>query len=744
MKTKTMKANPRALLGALMLSLCVLLGLTGPGRFHPVAQAALAQAGAPEQPPPTLDDRLAEVARRVPAFGGMYIGENRALHVYLLDTTQRAAAEAAIIEVFGRPRLPEGGIEVEQGQYSFLALKAWHDRHRLTTLTIPGVVTTSIRESKNRLQIGVDSASVMPAVERALAQFGVPRQAVDIVETPRVEFLQGLQDTQRPVLGGLQIDFGLGLCTTSFLAARAGAAGFVTCSHCTATRGVVDGTVYHQAVKNGVANRIGAEIADPPFIVNGPCPGGRLCRFSDTAFARRSHGLNQATPLMAGDFGHIATTPYNSVSPILTKFRIFDEVAFPLEGETLAKEGRTTGMTEGQVSDTCTDINVSDKNGNDSGITMLCQNRVQANSMPGDSGSPVFRWESSALQGGLPSAHLYGTLWGGTKAGGEFDFSSMGLIESELGALRTSIFDAPANSAPEARIITPLTNSNVGLGGFGIQLQGEGVDYEDANLTLKWTSDKEGALGGGTSIFHAFTIPGTQLITLTVTDSNGAFDVDTITLKVGANTPPTVKIITPTPGQTLYKGFQYFFDSSSFDPNEVGFSLDKNAMKWTSSNPGDPSHTGYQPSFTFSTLGQRTIKLTGTDSLGAMGTDSVVINVVNPPASGPPVVTISNPLNNNYLDPYKVVNLQGTAVDPDGKNPVSYKWVLQNSNITLGQGTVVNGQQIFQLISTPWKPSTNTIFHCGGYTVRIYLYATDADGMTGSAFVDVYLGYPPC
>lgn len=92
----------------------------------------------------SLDDLFAEVAKRVPAFGGMFIGQDKTLQVYLLDPSQRAAAEAAIIAVFGRERLPQGRIQSLQGQYGFLQLKDWHDRYRMTTLAIPGVLQTSI------------------------------------------------------------------------------------------------------------------------------------------------------------------------------------------------------------------------------------------------------------------------------------------------------------------------------------------------------------------------------------------------------------------------------------------------------------------------------------------------------------------------------------------------------------------------------------------------------------------------
>jgi len=149
---------------------------------------------------------------------------------------------------------------------------------------------------------------------------------------------------------------------------------------------------------------------------------------------------------------------------------------------------------------------------------------------------------------------------------------------------------------------------------------------------------------------------------------------------------------------------------------------------------------------TFSSVGSYSIGLTGVDSSGATGAASVSINVVNAPANSPPVVTIFNPADGAYLNPYAFVTLKATAIDPDYKNPVSYKWVLQDGVVqtTLGTGTASNSPQLSQVISLPWKPANNVPFNCGGHTARLYLYATDVDGKTGSAFVDVYIGYGPC
>jgi hypothetical protein len=744
MNTKIMKANRSTYLLVLTLSLFAVLGIAALAKMGIISQsvnAAPIQTREPGGRPQTIDDLFAEVARRVPAFGGMFIGRGQILQVYLTDTTQREVAIAAIMDVFGRTRIPEGGIQVIEGRYSFLQLKAWHDRQRMKTLAIPGVVMTSIAESKNLLQIGVKDASVIPYVENELYNSGVPREAVNIVETAPFADLQTLQSTRRPVLGGTQIQrAGGGTCTIGFTAVRLGVAGFVTNSHCTATRGVVEGSVYHQATVSGVTNRFGVEAADPAYFTGWPlCPPGRQCRFSDSAFIARNAGQNAATLPASADFGYLAVADSNLT--IFNKFHIVGEVPFPLEGEYLTKVGRTTGETSGEVSDTCVDIN-SFNNGQDTGFTYLCQDRVDASSNNGDSGSPVFTWSSASLpQGATIPAHLYGILRGGN--GSSFAFSAMSNIEFELGQLKTAKEQSGANSPSEVRILKPASNITVGMGGLnGVDFQASVVDYEGCCTEVKWESTLDGLIGMGTNFNHVFNTTGSRTITVTAKDNNGAISTDSVTVTVN-NNAPTVWINKPAQGQTLYTGSPFIFEGDSWDANEPFQKLPCGSLKWTSSNASDPfPKWGCTPSVTFSTTGSRTITLKGTDSEGAFDTATVTINVANAPVDGPPVVTILNPHNNNYLDAYTFVSLQGTANDPDNENPLTYTWKVKDGSTwkTLFTGTMNDQTTIIK----SWKPANDLYFNCGGRTVRLYLYVTDPDGKTGSAYVDVYIGFPVC
>jgi hypothetical protein len=78
----------RRVVGRLVLGcLCVVLGFQ-------VGSAPIGAQPLPRAAPQTIDDLFAEVAKRVPGFGGMFI-RDEAVQVYLLDTAQGPTAEAA-------------------------------------------------------------------------------------------------------------------------------------------------------------------------------------------------------------------------------------------------------------------------------------------------------------------------------------------------------------------------------------------------------------------------------------------------------------------------------------------------------------------------------------------------------------------------------------------------------------------------------------------------------------------------
>ena len=401
----------------------------------PVTQPAIQPAAVP-----TLDEQLAAVARRVPSFGGMFIDETGQLTVYMLGADQQngvaqqpavptvstAAIEAAIAEVFGPERLSPSNpglassgprVRVLPGQYSFLELKAWHDGMTAPVLSLPGVTLTDISESQNRLRIGLHDPAKRAQVEATLAKLGIPSAAVLLETVQPVRLELELRDRSRALVGGQQISDGEFLCTLGFNATRAGVRGFVTNSHCTTTMGGVENTPFFQPASSP-ENRIGVETADPNYFVGGSCPLGRRCRYSDSAFVALDGEVTGAQ-------GFIAWTNVDDLKIIETyKFHIVGSAGHLLAGDVVHKVGRTTGRTEGKVTDTCVNLSPTGTN-----VTQLCQNRAAYASGSGDSGSPVFRITHT------PNANdvlLAGIHWA---SGGAFSPMTNIQLGDELGPL---------------------------------------------------------------------------------------------------------------------------------------------------------------------------------------------------------------------------------------------------------------------------------------------------------------------
>jgi hypothetical protein len=280
------------------------------------------------------------------------------------------------------------------------------------------------------LEIGVVGVNVIQAVQQRLAGLGIPFERVRIVVAKPIHELVTLRDYVRPLVGGIQIAFVKGgstyLCTLGFIAVRDGITGFITNSHCTSKEFQPDGTVHHQPLP---PSPIGAETSDPPAFDCGV--RGLKCRWSDSVFDQLYSGV-------AASLGYIAsTTGVNDVSiTIATLYKIaFKHVGNAETGTTLRKVGRTTGQTEGVVTNTCADVRPIG-----SRVIRLCQDIVSAGATivaGGDSGSPVFKLADNPDTAEV-EVELYGVLWGGSSDGTTFVYSPLANIERDLGTLQVN------------------------------------------------------------------------------------------------------------------------------------------------------------------------------------------------------------------------------------------------------------------------------------------------------------------
>jgi hypothetical protein len=429
-----------------LLAIATILGVLGVAMISTMPAAAQASADDVRQSTDmNLDEQLLAVSKQDPAFGGMYFDEDGRLNMYVLKSalssqdgfSRLAGMSLAVESVFKDYDMMAAAAtrraNVIPADYSFSSLYGWHETLKSEALALPGVSLTDIAEDLNRVRVGVETPEAADAVRAVLASRGIPAEAVRIESTSGFRQMATLRSRFRPLIGGIQINFGNFVCTLGFPAIRAGVVGFITNSHCTTIQGGVNNTAYHQPLASGILNRVGMEIRDPFYFVGGACPAGRRCRYSDSAFARVPHPAGPAAATLRG----FIAKPINATGSLTigaSRFRITSEnTTRPLVNTKLNKVGRTTGWSQGTVRFTCTNTNVSGSN-----ITQLCQDIVKANVAGGDSGSPVFRIVSGN------NVRLYGVLWGGGSIAGVgtvFVFSNMSGTNvqraSEMGPLTT-------------------------------------------------------------------------------------------------------------------------------------------------------------------------------------------------------------------------------------------------------------------------------------------------------------------
>jgi len=377
------------------------------------AMRAAAQTGA--------DDPIA-LAKSVPGFGGFFIDEQGTPTIYLKDTGKRAAAEQALSPWLGSHGVRGAQMKVLHADFDWADLERWHAKGSPAALAVKGAVFAGADHATNRLRIGIERGASAGEVRQALTRLGIPASAVTVEVTEPVVRLATLQESVRPVIAGVQINFPGFLCSIGFNATRSGTSGFVTASHCTNTQGGTENTPYWQPLQSTSPIQIATEAVDPVYTSGGSCPAGRLCRSSDASFARYINNTQNTL----GRIARTSSTRKQDLT-IIGNWTITADApsACIAVGTIVNKVGRTTGWSQGRVTATCVDVNVGGTN-----ITQLRQTLVQATVGAGDSGSDVF-----AINSGT-NVTLEGVLWGGSGSH-TFVFSPLANVKQELGALTT-------------------------------------------------------------------------------------------------------------------------------------------------------------------------------------------------------------------------------------------------------------------------------------------------------------------
>ena len=189
--------------------------------------------------PRSMDQIFTDIAEQVPGFGGFFLDENGDLILFVTDLTRGMAAEQAARDLLEsldpreRPHVHQ--FRVRKGDYDFRDLLEW--RYGLSSvLTIPGVVFTDVDEGLNRVRVGIDNPLAAQSVLQMTLSTGIPLNALVIEDVGPLRTLSTLQDSVRPMEGGIRISSDNHQCTLGFLAERNQVLVFITNSHCTTRR----------------------------------------------------------------------------------------------------------------------------------------------------------------------------------------------------------------------------------------------------------------------------------------------------------------------------------------------------------------------------------------------------------------------------------------------------------------------------------------------------------------------------
>lgn len=138
------------------------------------------------QNPIGQDARFAELAKRIPGFGGVFYDLNGIPTVYLTDLSYKDAAAAAVAEILG---VPAETIQFRQGKYDFASLARWKEQLTQTVLGMDEVVvSTDADEVRNLVIIGVLTLDpvTISKIETVVTRLDIPPDAVLIELTEPV------------------------------------------------------------------------------------------------------------------------------------------------------------------------------------------------------------------------------------------------------------------------------------------------------------------------------------------------------------------------------------------------------------------------------------------------------------------------------------------------------------------------------------------------------------------------------
>lgn len=434
------------------LALVVVIGcsrpddnLTGPPALSQALPLYRVSVTHPSGGPKTQDEIFADIAAHIPGYAGTYYAKDGTPVTNLVNLENSAAAAQTIAPLVkgGMRGTPPGKSQFRKVAHDFLKLKKWKDHARASLLTRPNVYFLDIDEENNRLSIGVLNATEKAFAVQFLNDNNIPGAVAVVLPpadpppNPYPESQETLRNTQS-LYGGVQImPGGFAVCSLGFntILSAENINGsvwtysydhfLVTAGHCMNSVGSSTGTpVYQTPTRSRV---IGYEYRQPlwqseyyysPGQSYYDCPAGSRCSLAEVALVRYTvpwGGSRIARTTFAGSAQDTGSVTLDYSAPWQVADSVMDHTL--LTGTLIMKVGRSTGWTQGYITQTCTDYRLH-LNGQPTQFVVLCSWSTNFTSRGGDSGAPVFKNKF----GSYPQVQIVGTIWAGATGVSTFSF----------------------------------------------------------------------------------------------------------------------------------------------------------------------------------------------------------------------------------------------------------------------------------------------------------------------------------
>ncbi|WP_405381828.1 PKD domain-containing protein [Maribacter sp. LLG6340-A2] len=266
----------------------------------------------------------------------------------------------------------------------------------------------------------------------------------------------------------------------------------------------------------------------------------------------------------------------------------------------------------------------------------------------------------------------------------------------------------PTNQIPEAVIEANPISGNAPL---KVDFSGRNSKDDNEIVSYEW-SFGDGNSANGENVSHTFQTIKEYEVTLTLTDSNGASDTESIIISVNDldNQPPVAKIeANPLSGNAPL--FVEFSGQGSTDDNGI-VSYEWNFGDETTSSGIDVNHT-------YNTVGEYIVTLTVTDAEGLSDEMSVTISV-NDANNQAPVAIISTNMTEGEAP--LTIDFNGTDSTDDSEITI-YAWDFGNGDTVQN----ANPQYTFALPGT----------------YNVLLTVTDNEGLTNTASTTIVVNEAP-